>query len=599
MKRLKLRTLLHNTSFKTRLWLGIMSIVILATWATGLSSQYLASRIMERKTAELSQMMIDKSAQALEEKLRKVRLAVLTFMMSPPFENIARATPEDEQGYYSYFALNNALQVPLVQMQLIEPSIDSVLVVTPIGEFYSVTGAKRTNTAFAGTDLHRAVREERLPVWYPVHRDPFFESEAQVLSLLIEPISAYPGTDVQVVINVRESAIKEYAETNVVGDSGSILVTDASGIPVLDKDSPLGSSMLDERFRQEVEAGRNHFEHSFDQKVYLVNWARVTFPDNWMIFYFQPKDVLLQDIRYIRWATLLIVCILTPLALILSKWMTHRLIRPLYRLQRLMARAGDSDLSVRFTSDYRDEVAQVGERFNTMLQKIEVLIKDVTEAEQQKRLSEIKALQAQIDPHFLYNTLNTILWKSESKQQEDVKEMIISLSQLFRLGLNNGRELTTIAKELEHVSRYLSLQLQCYEGLFTYEIQAEEGIEDIPCLKILLQPLVENSILHGFSDKDYIGKIVIRVYREGSCIVYRVEDNGKGFEKKDLKAALASSRRKAEGGYALWNIYSRLRLHYGQKAEIELESEPQVLTSVTIRFPMEEIQDYERERGIE
>ena len=150
-----------------------------------------------------------------------------------------------------------------------------------------------------------------------------------------------------------------------------------------------------------------------------------------MIFYFQPKDVLLKDIRYIRWATVLIVCILTPLALILSKWMTNLLIRPLYRLQRLMARAGDSDLSVRFSSNYRDEVAQVGERFNTMLAKIEVLIKDVTEAEQQKRLSEIKALQAQIDPHFLYNTLNTILWKSESKQQEDVKEMIISLSQLF------------------------------------------------------------------------------------------------------------------------------------------------------------------------
>lgn len=594
MKRSMLRTLLYNTAFKTRLWLGIMSIVILATWVTGLSSQYLASGIMERKTAELSQMMIDKSAQALEEKLRKVRLAVLTFMMSPPFENIARAVPEAENSYYSYFALNNALQVPLVQMQLIEPSIDSVLVVTPIGEFYSVTGAKRTNTAFSSTDMYRTIQEERLPVWYPVHRDPFFDSEALVLSLLIEPISVYSGTDVQVVINVRESAIKEYAEANVVGDSGSILVTDASGFPVLDKESPFGGYMLNGEFRAQVEAGSNHFEYLFDGKAYLVNWANVTFPDNWMIFYFQPKDVLLKDIRYIRWATVLIVCILTPLALILSKWMTNLLIRPLYRLQRLMARAGDSDLSVRFSSNYRDEVAQVGERFNTMLAKIEVLIKDVTEAEQQKRLSEIKALQAQIDPHFLYNTLNTILWKSESKQQEDVKEMIISLSQLFRLGLNNGRELTTVAKEVEHVSRYLSLQLQCYEGLFTYDIEVEEGIEERLCLKLLLQPLVENSILHGFSDKDYVGRIVIRIYREDSCIVFRVEDNGKGFEKKDLQAALASSRRNKEGGYALWNIYSRLRLHYGEGAEMQLESEPQVLTFVAIRFPAEAAMDYDK-----
>ncbi|MFB9279635.1 sensor histidine kinase [Cohnella cellulosilytica] len=585
MKRPVLPSLLHGTSFKTRLWIGMVAIVIVATFLTGLSSQYLASRLLEQKTAKLSQMMIDKSAQALEEKLRKVRLAVLTFMLSPPFDNILRAEPARDDNYYSYFALNNDLQVPIVQMQLIEPSIDSVLVSTPIGEFYSVTGAKRTETAFADTELYRTMKKKALPLWYAAHRDPLFDSGVDALSLLIEPISAYRGKDVRVVVNVRESAIKEYAETNVVGDSGSIAVIDAAGNPVMDADSPFMLPMRDEKFREQVDAGRNHFEYRFEGKSYLVNWAKVTFPDNWMIFYFQPKDVLLQDIRYIRWATMAILCALIPLALVMSKWMTGRLIRPLYRLQRLMSRAGDSDLSVRFTSEYRDEVAQVGERFNGMLEKIELLIKDVTNAEKQKRKSEVKALQAQIDPHFLYNTLNTILWKSESRRQEDVKEMIVSLSQLFRLGLNNGRELTTVAKEIDHVSRYLSLQQQCYEDLFAYEIEVEEGLEDEPCLKILLQPLAENAILHGFRNEDYTGRLRIAAFREGPAVVFRVEDNGMGFDREAVAAALNAEGRTEDGGYALRNVYTRLRLQYGEEAGMELESEPHARTAVTLRFP--------------
>ncbi|QGQ98158.1 hypothetical protein EHS13_26370 [Paenibacillus psychroresistens] len=160
-------------------------------------------------------------------------------------------------------------------------------------------------------------------------------------------------------------------------------------------------------------------------------------------------------------------------------------------------------MSVRFESTYKDEVAQVGDHFNTMLEKIEVLILNVRAAEHQKRLSEMKALQSQINPHFLYNTLNTILWKTESRKQEDVKEMIVSLSLLFRLGLNNGHELTTVRKEIEHVTQYLILQQQCYEELFEFRIDADEiYLLNHASLK-LLQPLVENSILHGFMNGDF------------------------------------------------------------------------------------------------
>ncbi|MFD2876108.1 sensor histidine kinase [Paenibacillus rhizoplanae] len=142
-------------------------------------------------------------------------------------------------------------------------------------------------------------------------------------------------------------------------------------------------------------------------------------------------------------------------------------------------------------------------RFNQMLEQIVVLIGEVTQAQTNKRSAEIKALSAQMDPHFLYNTLNTIYWKLNLKQVKQSQSMVMSLSRLFQLGLNKGQEITTLSKELEHVRMYLELQCSCYEGLFRYEIYVEdEALVTLPIPRILLQPLVENSILHGFRNRE-------------------------------------------------------------------------------------------------
>ncbi|UUZ83955.1 sensor histidine kinase [Paenibacillus sp. P26] len=244
-------------------------------------------------------------------------------------------------------------------------------------------------------------------------------------------------------------------------------------------------------------------------------------------------------------------------------------------------------LDVRFQSKYEDEVAQVGLKFNRMLEEITSLIEDVKEAEHEKRKMEVKTLQAQIDPHFLYNTLNTIIWKSETSQNRDVTEMIVSLSLLFQLGLNGGNEMTTLGKEIDHVRQYLMLQQKCYEGLFDYTIELEdESLQDRPPLKIILQPLVENSILHGFEAMDGGGRIRITTRREGTNLVLRVEDNGAGMDVRTVEADMRTEQA-LKKGYALRNVYGRLRLYYGEGADIALASDPYVSTSVTLTIPLE------------
>ncbi|MCL6458332.1 MAG: sensor histidine kinase [Gorillibacterium sp.] len=581
-----MKTLLYRSSFKTRIWFSIMLITLVAIVVTGTSSHYIASSLLEKKAAELGQMMIDKSAMALQEKLRKVRLSAVTFMISPPFEDILLSTSTDlqEGSYYSYFSLNKNIQTPLMQMKMIEPSIASVLVHTPGGEFYLNSAERRKENVFEDTDLFKQMKTNVVPYWSQSHEDSLFEGKTSVLSLLIEPISTVNRNEVQVVVNVKEESIKEYVETNVVGNSGHIMVLNAVGEPMMDQSSPLVPLVRDHEFLSLLNKGNKHFEFEFDKKLYLVNYATISFPDNWKVVYLQPKELLLKDIQYINWAMIIIIGLLIPFVFLLSQWVTNRLLLPLQKLQRLMSRAGDNDLSVRFESAYQDEVAQVGGRFNTMLEKIEVLILDVKAAEHQKRLSEMKALQSQINPHFLYNTLNTILWKTESRKQEDVKEMIISLSLLFRLGLNNGYELTTVRKEIEHVTQYLILQQQCYEELFEFRIDAEEtDLMEHSSLKLLLQPLVENSILHGFTDGDFAGWIHIRIERQEQYIVYSVEDNGKGFDREVMMRSLEEEV--VGGGFALQNVYRRLKLYYGDDARVELESTAYSRTIVRLYFP--------------
>jgi two-component system sensor histidine kinase YesM len=220
-----------------------------------------------------------------------------------------------------------------------------------------------------------------------------------------------------------------------------------------------------------------------------------------------------------------------------------------------------------------------------MLEEISSLIEDVKEAESEKRKMEIKALQAQIDPHFLYNTLNTIIWKSETSQNRDVTEMITSLSLLFQLGLNGGNEMTTLAKEIDHVRQYLNLQQKCYEDLFDYSIELEdESLLEVPILKIILQPLVENSILHGFQGIEGMGNIWISIYRSEDHLNLEVEDNGEGMDVQSVDADMRSDQASAKS-YALRNVYGRLRLYYGNKADISLSSEPYVSTSVKLTIP--------------
>lgn len=304
-----------------------------------------------------------------------------------------------------------------------------------------------------------------------------------------------------------------------------------------------------------------------------------------MLVSYLSKKELLQPVRSIQWLVLMIMAACIVIALFLARYLSALLLGPLLKLQRTMSRVEQEDLSARFQSPFQDEIGEAGRKFNQMLDRIGELIAEVKDTEKEKRKAEIKALQAQIEPHFLYNTLNTIFWKCEMDEYEDVKQMVISLSALFQLGLNNGQEITTLGKELEHVRQYLNLQQQCYEGLFDYTIDVGVELLELPVLKIIIQPLVENSILHGLKELRGGGAIRISVEVAKNTLLIRVTDNGTGMNAEKLNAWLKEPN--GSGGYALSNICSRLQLYYGKEAGLVFRSSPRVETEAVLSIPVE------------
>ncbi|WP_059053208.1 sensor histidine kinase [Paenibacillus senegalimassiliensis] len=571
---------LRRQSFRNKLKIAFLVVIVLSVLMTGGLSYYISAATLEKNALKLTQDTVVRSAQIVDEKLNKLMLIMMTFMISQPFYDMLKdAASGDASKYYTHL---NDLDNVFSQARIAEPLIHSIYVSTPIGEFYpSSMNRNRVNT-FENTFLFERIEREKKNIWVEGHEDMLFSGGDRVISLILEPIFDFPVNDVYIVVNIREDGFRKLVQGESGTSSFSFLLN-AEGETVYPAREPL--------VRQAVEAGnlrhmmsRPEGNQSFELngKAYLLNYAKLGIAD-WTMTTVQSQASVLKDMVYVKWLIAGIALTAFVVAALISGALTRYLLKPLQGLMKVMRRVENNDLSARFESGGGDELAQVGIRFNRMLEQIVLLIEEVTEAQTNKRSAEIKALSAQMDPHFLYNTLNTIYWKLNLKQVGPSQKMVMSLSRLFQLGLNNGQEITTLSKELEHVRQYLELQSSCYEGLFSYEIQVHEPeLSALSIPRIILQPLVENSILHGFHDLGSGGRIEIGIAGEGERWTLTVKDNGSGMDEDQVRSLFW---RESEKGYAVSNLIRRLQLYYGDSAEFHVDSIPDEGTTIRISLP--------------
>jgi two-component system, sensor histidine kinase YesM len=277
---------------------------------------------------------------------------------------------------------------------------------------------------------------------------------------------------------------------------------------------------------------------------------------------------------------------------VIAAWAISRSIYiPIKRLHDVTTTITKNDLQALVTRDNVDEITELGMSFNIMIGRVRDLVDAKMKEQENLKKAELRALQAQINPHFLYNTLDTIIWMAEAHKTDQVIEIVSALSSFFRLSLSKGKDWITIKEELERTKSYLTIQKMRYHDIMDFRIEADEEVLNNTILKLILQPLVENALYHGIKNKRGGGTIVVRARRTNDGeVLLEVEDNGIGLAPERLAQLLAelnddSGDMKLESGFAIGNVNKRIRLYYGREYGLTLQSEYNTGTCAILVIP--------------
>ncbi|WP_083606824.1 sensor histidine kinase [Paenibacillus helianthi] len=271
--------------------------------------------------------------------------------------------------------------------------------------------------------------------------------------------------------------------------------------------------------------------------------------------------------------------------IVLSIFLSWLIASPIRKLERTVKLVGEGDLNTPIDVSGAYEVEQLSRRFNMMLQRIRQLMDQIIYEQETKRKGELEVLQSQINPHFLYNTLNSVIRLAERGKTDEVVTMIQSLSKFFRISLSKGKNMITMQEELDHIRHYLVIQSFRFKNKFRYEIKAQDEVLTYQTIKLILQPIVENALYHGIEMMPDEGLITITAELQEGMIVIRISDNGLGMNQETLKTILSGGKTSGGSGVGVRNVNERIGLVYGREYGLTFESEIEEGTTVTVIFP--------------
>ncbi|MCL2164745.1 MAG: sensor histidine kinase [Oscillospiraceae bacterium] len=309
----------------------------------------------------------------------------------------------------------------------------------------------------------------------------------------------------------------------------------------------------------------------------------------WRICVFINIDKLVEIEQTFLFTTFLVSSIVLVIGILLFTVVARAITSPMKQLELAMRKVEKSDYfrmeEVEIAASR--EVEALTRRFNRMIRKIGELMDHVITEQNAQRKSELKALQNQINPHFLYNTLDSIMWLIENNKNIEASEMVVALATLFRIGISNDSEVIPVRDEIEHVRNYLLIQNNRYSGSFDYEFDVDPASLNVKTMKLVLQPIVENCIYHGLKNKIDKGFIKIDVFIENDFLSLRVSDNGYGMRQETIDALYRSFEDGVvSNSVGLKNIFQRVMIFYGGRAGMLIESELDEGTTITIKEPL-------------
>ena len=317
--------------------------------------------------------------------------------------------------------------------------------------------------------------------------------------------------------------------------------------------------------------------------------------EDWFLCTQVPRSVLMQNTYSLLGTLAMVWIVLLGVTIFAAILLSRTISRPLAQLCATMDQAGTGDLSIRAEERGGDEIATLARSFNKLTAQIQRLMNQLIDQEKAKRRAELRILQAQINPHFLYNTLDMLHWMAYDHNDEDMLQLISTLSSFYRISLSRGDEFIPLPRELDHVRYYLEIQKMRFADQFDFTIEASPETQSLLMLKLLLQPLAENAVAHGIKPCPHPCTLSIQARRRGADVEIKVSDNGVGMDSETLgQLRRAFDTGKSSLGFGLVNVHQRIRLTYGKDYGLTVDSADGQGPVVTVRIPaIEEDHDVE------
>lgn len=399
------------------------------------------------------------------------------------------------------------------------------------------------------------------------------------------------GTDtVQgiLLIHLNYTGLKLLLDGVTLGNEGYIYLIDGNGEIIYHPRAQLIDSGLEHENNWAVSEYRDGiYQETFHGEERVITVKSVGYT-GWKLIGVAPRQTVSLNSLKTQLLVVFVAAFILFLMSLVNSYISSRITTPIRKLELSVNEIEKGNLNAKVDAEGSYEIRHLGQSVQNMAKQIQVLMADIVSEHEKKRKQEFDTLQSQINPHFLYNTLDIIVWMIENEKPDQAVKAVTALARFFRISLSRGKSIITVKDELEHVRNYLMIQHMRFKNRFSYTIEAEDEVLELASLKLMLQPLVENAIYHGMEFMDGDGEIFISAWKEGEDLYLKVSDNGLGMTEEQVARLFSDTPHTGSSrgsGIGVKNVNERIRLYFGSEYGLSIESEPDEGTVVTIHLP--------------
>jgi two-component system, sensor histidine kinase YesM len=590
----------HSLKLKIIISLLASFIIIIVTV---ISMNLLSSRMIKEKIYSSVESNILQTKSYLRFLMQNAENICFALSTNSNLEELSNYYKNSERNYFDIYKLRKDLSKDIMYQAEISGEIDSIYV--NISNIQALITSKYVDFKYDEIKDYNITKEMEniVPpyIWTSFYDEDISNKKYISIICKAHQLRSSIKSPAYISVNYSEETICNIINSLKITPHSKVFLTDKKGKIISNEDKTLINTLLTDKINIDISKIEEHtfFKTKLDKESYFIIHENSPLID-WNILLFIPEDELLKELDVFQ-KNFIMLCLLALPALLyfMKKIVIKYIDEPVGKLVAFMKKVEQGNFDVRISDNRKDELGYLILSNNNMVEKLQRLIQELYQQKLLKKEMELKVLKKQIDPHFLYNTLDTVNWIAQAHRIDEISNIVLSLSNMYKTTFNRGRDLISCSDMTEGLQCYLAIQKIRYGNSFDYSIDVDSSIYDCVILNLLVQTIVENAVVHGIGDCRESRFIRICGRKEKDDVIFTVEDNGCGMSEEKLELLnLTLNNDKIKEDSGLKNVQKRVKLYYGEKYGITIESIFNKGTKVTLLVPyVKDIKNLEREKN--